>query len=162
LGLGEGKKDKSELYDFLLKQVKVIVAGTNEVDRRLFSVCSLLQDFVPFFDWVGFYLVDKAKAGQLVLGPFAGKPTDHLKIEFGKGICGQVAKSEETLVVQDVSKSGNYLSCAPEVKSEIVIPMFKNGKFAGELDIDSETLSPFDDKDRRFLEAVAKEISAVL
>jgi len=102
----------------------------------------LLVENVPHYDWVGFYLVDKAKK-ELVLGPFVGEPTEHVRIPFGRGICGQAAERRTTFVVQDVSKEGNYLACSPKVKSEIVIPLFKGGEIIGELDIDSHTLSPW-------------------
>lgn len=118
----------------------------------------MLIENVPHYDWVGFYLVDKAKK-ELVLGPFVGEPTEHIRIPFGRGICGQAAERRTTFVVQDVSKEGNYLACSPKVKSEIVIPLFKGGEIIGELDIDSHTLSPFTEEDRVFLEDVCKVVS---
>lgn len=155
------EKDKGRLYDFLLGRVEVILAKSAARDERLFSVCSLLRDFVPFIDWAGFYLADPEKPKELVLGPFVGKPTDHVRIQFGQGICGQAAETEQTFVVPDVSKETNYLSCSPDVKSEIVLPVMKDGKFVAELDIDSHTLAPFDDEDRKFLEKVSEFVAKV-
>ena len=96
---------------------------------------------------------------ELVLGPCVGTPTDHVKIPFGRGICGQAAEREETFIVQDVSKECNYLSCSISVKAEIVLPIFKDGRIVGELDIDSHRLSPFTDADRGFLEKVCKIVA---
>ena len=96
---------------------------------------------------------------ELLLGPFEGEPTEHVKISFSRGICGKAAEIKKTFVVQDVSKETNYLSCSPKVKSEIVVPIFKNGKIAGELDIDSHTPSPFTDEDKAFLEKICEMVS---
>jgi len=85
-----------------------------------------------------------------------------VRIPFGRGICGQAAERKETFVVQDVSKETNYLSCSPEVKSEIVVPIMKDGRVLGELDIDSHSLAPFTDEDREFLENICRLISEKL
>ncbi|MGC8611228.1 MAG: GAF domain-containing protein [Athalassotoga sp.] len=115
----------------------------------LLCICRYLYDNVPYYNWVGFYLVDGSRT--LKLGPYVGEPTIHTRIAFGEGICGQAAETMKNFVVQDVSKEQNYLSCSPSVKSEIVIPLIKHGKIIGELDIDSHYLSPFDKKDEEFL-----------
>jgi GAF domain-containing protein len=107
-------------------------------------------------------LVDKDRPRELVLGPFEGEPTEHVRIAFGKGICGQAASVKKTFVVQDVSKETNYLSCSSKVKSEIVIPIFRERKFVGELDVDSHVASPFTVKDEIFLTKIAKKVSALL
>ena len=88
-----------------------------------------------------------------------GDPTIHVRIEFGQGICGQAAEREETFVIQDVSKEENYLSCSVNVKSEIVVPIFKDGKVVGEIDIDSHQLAPFSEVDRVYLEKLAEQIA---
>jgi len=93
------------------------------------------------------------------LGPYIGKPTEHTKIPFGRGICGQAADRKETFIVQDVSKESNYLSCSPLVKSEIVVPIIKNNKVLGELDIDSHVIEPLTKEDIRFLEDVCNIIT---
>ena len=100
----------------------------------------MLKGKVEHYDWVGFYLVDETAAHQLVLGPFVGDLTDHVEIAFGQGVCGQAAEIGQTFVVQDVMAETNYLSCSDSVKSEIVVPIFKDGHLVGELDIDSHTL----------------------
>jgi GAF domain-containing protein len=91
---------------------------------------------------------------MLHLGPYAGDETEHTKIPYGKGICGQVAESHETFMVPDVRAQDNYIACSMKVKSEIVVPIMKAGKFVAQLDIDSHTANAFTDEDRAFLEAV--------
>ena len=96
---------------------------------------------------------------ELVLGPYVGAETEHVRIPFGKGICGQAAASGETIIIQDVTKVSNYLSCAPDVVSEIVVPIFSNGQIVGELDIDSHELGPFSWEDRDLLENICSALS---
>lgn len=114
------------------------------------QLCELLKKDVYHYDWVGFYILNQEKK-ELVLGPFAGKPTPHTHIAVGKGICGQVAASGETMIVQDVTQVENYISCGLEVQSEIVVPIMKSGKFVAEIDIDSHSPAPFSTDDHEFL-----------
>ena len=150
-------------FTTLLAAVRQIVAeeGTDR-DGKLHAICALLEREVPYYDWVGFYLVDPACERELVLGPFVGAPTEHTRIAFGQGICGQAADTEMTFVIQDVSQETNYLSCSPHVKSEIVVPIFKDGVVVGEIDIDSHALAPFTNADNAFLEEVATLVAALL
>ena len=127
-------------------------------DEKLLQICSLLKENVEHYDWVGFYFRNGAKE-ELVLGPYVGAPTDHTVIPFGKGICGQVAVSNQNFVVPDVQAQDNYIACSFTVKSEIVIPLFVDGKNIGQIDIDSNVLDPFTYSDERFLEFVNKEIA---
>ncbi len=149
-------------FEEIFEQIKKIIEGEFERDKKLLEICRVLKERVKHYDWVGFYLVDEEKENELFLGPYAGEPTEHVRIPFGKGICGQAAERKETFVVQDVSKETNYLSCSPEVKSEIVVPIMKEGKILGELDIDSHSLAPFTDGDREFLENICRLISEKL
>ena len=141
---------------------EIVIPEGRSRDEKLHAICALLERKVAHYDWVGFYLVDPARERELVLGPFVGAPTEHTHIAFGQGICGQAADTEMTFVVQDVSQETNYLSCSPHVKSEIVIPIFKDGAVAGEIDIDSHALAPFTDADNAFLEQVATLVAALL
>lgn len=147
---------------------EVIIRKTEEIinravsrDEKLFAICELLDDEVDVFDWIGFYLVDPGADRQLALGPYVGEPTEHTRIPFGKGICGQAAETLETLVVQDVSKEENYLACSIHVKAEIVAPILKDGEFVGELDIDSHTKHSITDEHREMLEEIC-DITAKL
>jgi GAF domain-containing protein len=98
---------------------------------------------------------------DLILGPYVGEPTRHTKISLGQGVCGMAAEKKQTLVVPDVSKVPNYLSCSPKVQSEIVVPIFKDAQIVGELDIDSHTPAAFTDQDRAFLEDVCEEVASL-
>lgn len=125
----------------------------NNPPELLLKVCQLLKQEVYHYDWVGFYILHSANH-ELILGPYVGKPTQHTHIPVGKGICGQVAESGETMVVQDVTQVENYISCGLEVQSEIVVPVLKNGQFVAELDIDSHSPAPFTEEDSVFLNKV--------
>jgi len=152
-------RDKGQMFSFLLDRVREIVGELSNTNAKLLAICKLLVANVPHYDWVGFYLVDQSGKRDLVLGPFVGEPTEHVRIPFGKGICGQAAERKATITIQDVSKETNYLSCGPKVRSEMVVPIFKNEEIVGELDIDSHTLSPFTEEDRKFLENICEIIS---
>lgn len=143
-------------------KVVEIVSNTNEtVENRLYDICKLLEANVNYYDWVGFYFRNGEKE-ELKLGPYIGEPTDHTIIPFGKGICGQVAVSNQNFVVPDVKAQDNYIACSITVKSEIVIPIFVNGENIGQIDIDSKTIDPFTEADEQFLEFVCKKVSEIL
>lgn len=127
-------------------------------DEKLLEICTFLKNSIDYYDWVGFYFRNGEKE-VLILGPYAGAPTEHSIIPFGKGICGQVAVSNQNFVVPDVKAQDNYIACSLSVKSEIVIPLFVNGKNIGQIDIDSSVLNPFTEDDERFLEFVNQEIA---
>lgn len=124
----------------------------------MLSTSQLLKSEISHYDWVGFYLLD-SQNNQLVLGPYTGAATDHTHIPVGKGICGQVAASKKTMVVQDVREQDNYLACSMDVQSEIVVPILKDGQFMAEIDIDSHAYAPFTMEDEQFLSAIAEKLS---
>ncbi len=149
-------------FDSLKKTIQEIVQQENRtVDHKLYQICDVLEQAIPHYDWVGFYFVNGDKE-ELKLGPYVGEPTDHTIIPFGKGICGQVAVSNENFVVPDVKAQDNYIACSITVKAEVVIPIFVNGKNIGQIDIDSKTADPFTEADERFLEFVCVEVSKLL
>nr|WP_299487645.1 GAF domain-containing protein [uncultured Allomuricauda sp.] len=143
------------------KVTTILSNNVESVENRLTELCKLLSDSVEYYDWVGFYFKNGDKE-ELKLGPYVGEPTDHTIIPFGKGICGQVAVSNENFVVPDVAAQDNYIACSITVKSEIVVPLFKNGENIGQIDIDSNTPDPFTEEDERFLEFVNQEVSQIL
>ncbi len=145
----------------LRPKILSIIHSNAEVSRRLQQICDLLQESVPYYDWVGFYFKNGNKE-ELKLGPYAGAPTDHTIIPFGKGICGQVALSNENFVVPDVKAQDNYIACSISVKAEIVVPLFVNGENIGQIDIDSNTPDPFTKEDENFLEFINKEVAKIL
>jgi GAF domain-containing protein len=149
-------------FDSLRHKVSTILANENEsAEQRMTEVCELLQTSLGYYDWVGFYFANEA-GKTLHLKAFAGEPTDHTVIPFGKGICGQVAVSNENFVVSDVKAQSNYIACSIYVKAEIVIPLFKDGKNIGQIDVDSHTEDPFSQEDERFLVWVNQMVSDIL
>ena len=142
-------------------QPKVIEITSNKVttrDEKLLKICALLETNIEYYTWVGFYFANH-ETKTLHLGPYVGAETDHTVIPFGKGICGQVAVSNENFVVPDVSAQDNYIACSFTVKSEIVVPLFVNGINIGQIDIDSNVLNPFTQADEKFLEFVNEEVA---
>lgn len=148
------------LKEKLLSRTRQIVAQNVTRNEKLFAVCELLADEVPTFNWVGFYLVADDAPNELVLGPFVGESTEHTRIPFGKGICGQVAVSHETFVSQDVHAEENYLACSIHVQSEIVVPILKNGEFVAQLDIDSHTRASITEEQVEVLEEICEILAA--
>lgn len=149
-------------FDQLESQVKAIIKKKiYNQNEKLQAICDLLQHHVPHYNWVGFYFAEP-ESQTLHLGPFAGKPTDHTVIPFGKGICGQVAVSNQNFIVPDVHAQDNYISCSLTVKSEIVIPLFVKGQNIGQIDIDSDTINAFTDQDEAFLVHINKLIGDYL
>ncbi len=149
-------------FDELLKRVTEIVENSGSAEAKLQAICEILRYSVPYYDWVGFYIEDSENPRTLYLGPYAGEPTEHSVIPFGRGICGRVAESGETLVIQDVTKEDNYLSCSVNVKSEIVLPIKRGGNFIAQLDIDSHAESPFSEADVEFLTKVCEAVEPLL
>lgn len=146
----------------LRPKITAIISNTDtSIDARLQGICKLLKESVPYYDWVGFYFKNGDKE-ELKLGPFAGEPTDHIIIPFGKGICGQVAVSNENFVVPDVQTQDNYIACSLNAKAEIVVPLFLNGENIGQIDIDSNTPDPFTNEDERLLEYTNVQVAKIL
>jgi len=143
------------------KVIEIVSKNDISIDNRLKEICELLQTSLNYYDWVGFYFANHEEK-TLHLKAYAGEETDHTVIPFGKGICGQVAVSNENFVVEDVADQDNYIACSISVKAEIVIPLFKDGKNVGQIDIDSNTANPFTEKDERFLEWVNEQVSSIL
>jgi L-methionine (R)-S-oxide reductase len=154
--------DKEKAFAELLPQLEQVIKGAAAREAKLQRVCDLLKAEVPYFDWVGFYITDPAKPDDLVLGPYNGAPTEHVRISVGTGICGRAAQTRRLFVVQDVSKETNYLACGPDVKAEIVLPILVGGGIWGELDIDSHTLSPFSSEDGEFLGKVCSLVAEMV
>ena len=140
------------------KVIEITTNSTTSRDEKLLKVCQLLEQNIEYYTWVGFYFANH-ETKTLHLGPYVGAETDHTVIPFGKGICGQVAVSNQNFVVPDVAAQDNYIACSFTVKSEIVVPLFVNGQNIGQIDIDSNVLDPFTEGDEKFLEFVNQEIA---
>lgn len=137
-----------------------IILSEKTTKEKQQAICDFLQSEISYYDWVGFYFKNGEKE-ELKLTEFTGEPTEHTIIPFGKGICGQVAISNENCIVQDVTEQENYISCGWKVKSEIVIPIFVNGKNIGQIDIDSHTVNPFSNDDTKLLEFICSKIATL-
>lgn len=148
--------DKKVIFERLLPMVEKASREIDDLDYFYHEVVKILDSNVPYYNWTGFYFMQD---GLLQLGPYIGRPTEHVKIKVGQGICGRAVAENSTIVVDDVTKEENYLACSIETKSEIVVPIRVGDEIVGEIDIDSDEKSAFDDDDRRFLEAVADIVS---
>ena len=142
---------------YILNAVDKLLLSANEKDSILLRICELLKSEVYHYDWVGFYILNK-ETQVLELGPYVGKPTDHTRIPVGKGVCGQVAASKQTMIVQDVSQMDNYIACSIDVQSEIVAPILMDGEFVAEIDIDSHSPAPFSNADQLLLEEIGEKV----
>ena len=142
----------------LKESVTAITESNTSVSEKRQAICDYLKQEIDYYHWVGFYFKNGDKA-ELKLAEFAGEPTQHTIIPFGKGICGQVAISNKNFVVPDVTAQDNYISCGFKVKSEIVIPIFVNGENVGQIDIDSHITNPFTEQDEQFLEFVCEKVA---
>ncbi len=146
-------------YSALFKNcIEIVNKHQSNKKVALGEICRLLNEKIDFYDWVGFYFLNEDKK-KLILFSFAGKPTEHEEIPVGKGICGQVAKTSKSLIVDDVSKEKNYILCDIDVKSEIVVPIFVDRKNIGQIDVDSKKLNAFDENDENFLKQINDLIS---
>jgi GAF domain-containing protein len=121
-----------------------------------------LHEKMTRYNWVGFYLVDPADPGVLLVGPFVGSFTPNVRIPLNTGLCGAAATSGQTVVVDDVSTDPRYLAGSPMVNSEIVVPIFVENKLAGELDIESYFASAFNKAEQDFVEACATVVGKYL
>ncbi|UKJ06355.1 GAF domain-containing protein [Solitalea lacus] len=147
-------KDKTIQYQSLLPQIEGLLNGEDDLIANLANVSAALKQTFNFF-WVGFYLV---KDQELVLGPFQG-PIACTRISFGKGVCGTAWKQQEIIIVDNVDEFPGHIACSSLSKSEIVVPVRKNGIIVAVLDIDSDEQAQFDETDARFLEQIVKLIN---
>src|SRR5215469_14689509 len=137
-------------------EIDSLAASSITAQEFMSAMVELLHKRMLKYNWVGFYMLDEgSKPPVLVLGPFQGAMTPHTRIPLHQGICGAAASTGKTVVVDDVAKDPRYLACSLETKSEIVAPVFKRGKVAGELDIDSHFASAFSAEDQEFVEYCA-------
>lgn len=153
--------DKATAYRELVAEIESVVAGETSRTARYATTVSLLKAaFGERFFWCGFYEVDPAKAGELVVGPYQGT-LGCLRIPFGKGVCGACAASRETIIVPDVHAFPGHIACDSRSNSEIVAPVFdRAGALVAVLDVDSTAFASFDDIDAQGLEAVCRAMMA--
>lgn len=140
---------REERYREVLPQIRAVLAGESDEIANLANVAAILKEAFGFF-WVGFYL---NKGGELVLGPFQG-PLACTRIPFHKGVCGAAATRQETMLVPDVEQFPGHIACSSASRSEIVVPLVRDGQTAMVLDVDSDQLNDFSEVDKTWLEAV--------
>jgi L-methionine (R)-S-oxide reductase len=149
----------------LAKEISALAGAADTAEDLMSVVVGRLKERLPHFDWVGFYMIDKAGDGEgplLVLGPYVGAITPHTRIPLNQGICGAAASTGRTVIVDDVNADPRYLACSLETKSEIVVPIFVKGEVVGELDIDSHTPAAFTADDRQLVEHCARLVGVCL
>lgn len=142
------KETREKNYELVIDQLKALIQDEKNVIANMANASALLNQFLEHINWVGFYMLEEQ---ELVLGPFQGLPAC-IRIPLGRGVCGAAAQSKETLVVNDVHQFPGHIACDAASNSEIVVPMIKNGKVIGVLDIDSPDLARFDEIDQHYLE----------
>ena len=142
----------------LLEEIRAVCRNQARAEDKITQVCRMLHE-VDGYDWVGFYRVDPDHTERLVLGSHLGADTPYKELTYGKGVCGQVAERQTTIVVDNVADELNYLAFDPDMKSEIVLPLFRQGRLAGMLDLVSLTEARFGERDRLFLEEVCLQMT---
>ncbi|MBG9590005.1 GAF domain-containing protein [Cytobacillus firmus] len=152
------KGTREENYQLLIKQLSALLEGETNSIANLSNASALLNQFLERTNWVGFYLMEE---GELVLGPFQGLPAC-VRIPLGKGVCGTAAEQMETVRVEDVHQFPGHIACDAASKSEIVIPLVKEGKLLGVLDIDSPEKNRFDELDQKYLEDFSEVLVSFL
>lgn len=146
---------KPDLYRELLQAADALTADEPDGVANMANVAALLGDFLPDCNWTGFY---RMVGGELVLGPFTGRPAC-IRIPLGVGVCGAAAKSGETQLVEDVHAFPGHIACDARSRSELVVPVIRDGKVVGVIDLDSPELARFDAEDRAGIETLAALLS---
>ncbi|MFT7034544.1 MAG: L-methionine (R)-S-oxide reductase [Cyclobacteriaceae bacterium] len=147
--------DRQTKYETLLPQIEALITDEDDLTANLANISAALKQTFDFL-WIGFYQV---KNNELVLGPFQG-PIACTRIQKGKGVCGTAWKKGEIIIVEDVDQFPGHIACSGESKSEIVVPVFKDGEVSLILDIDSDQLSAFDQTDAEWLQRLAELIGS--
>lgn len=148
---------KGEKYHSLMPQIEALIHAETDLIANLANTSAVLKQSMDFF-WVGFYI---KKGNELVLGPFQG-PIACTRIGLDKGVCGAAFTQQKTIIVEDVDKFPGHIACSSDSKSEIVVPIIKNGEVVMVLDVDSDKLADFDHEDKTYLERLANVIASTL
>jgi L-methionine (R)-S-oxide reductase len=156
----------TQIRDQLAADLKLMARSAPSVEDLMTDIVGRLQQHLPHYNWVGFYMIEKSLLPGvdpvLVLGPYVGAPTQHTRIPLNEGICGAAVTTGNTVVVDDVNSDPRYLACSLETKSEIVVPVRVHSEIVGELDIDSHEPAAFGDEDRTFCELCARLVGEYL
>lgn len=146
---------RETVFQEIVRDLRECAARAADLAALQQFTVELIAARLPHYNWVGFYMLDPIDPAMLVLGPFRGTPTPHVRIPVSEGICGAAVAQGESILVDDVHADPRYLACSLETRSEIVVPIRANGRVAGEIDIDSHTPAAFGCGDRAFLEECA-------
>jgi len=146
----------------LLQELQTFAATAPTAQPLMERMASRLHEKMTRYNWVGFYLVDPADAGYLIVGPYVGSFTPNARIPLTTGLCGAAASTGKVVVVQDVTADPRYLPGSSLVKSEMVVPLFANKKLAGELDVESYFADTFPKSEQEFVEACAAIVATHL
>ncbi|MBO5764547.1 MAG: GAF domain-containing protein [Bacteroidales bacterium] len=149
---------KEEIYKEIIPQIEAILNGETDLIANTSNFCAMLKEAFDFW-WVGFYFVKQTRdSQQLVLGPFQG-PLACTRINYGKGVCGTAWKQKQTIIVPNVDEFPGHIACSSLSKSEIVVPVIRNGEVVAVLDIDSKELNTFSFTDKEYLEDILGKIN---
>src|ERR1700733_6832652 len=142
-------------FDQILSEVSTFAESAKDLASLQNFIVEIIPQRLPYYNWTGFYMLDPNDSEMLVLGPFRGAPTEHVRIPVTQGICGAAVAQDSTVIIDDVHSDPRYLACSLETKSEIVVPIRAHGTVVGEIDIDSHDLAAFTAHDSEFLEQCA-------
>ncbi len=154
----DSAQPKPALYRELADAARALTDGEPDAMANMANLAALIWQFVPQLNWAGFYRVVD---GALVLGPFIGKPAC-IRIAFGQGVCGTAASTGETQLVRDVLAFAGHIACDGESRSELVVPVVRDGAVIAVIDLDSPDLARFDEEDAAGIEALAASIAAAI
>ena len=146
----------------ILAEVAVFAKSTTDLAALQDFIVEIIPQRLPYYNWAGFYMLDPNDSEMLVLGPYRGAPTEHVRIPVTQGICGAAVAQNATVIIGDVNSDPRYLACSLETKSEIVVPIRANGAVVGEIDIDSHDLGAFTTEDSEFLEQCATIVGSFI
>ncbi len=141
-----------DCYGVTMTRVRAIASADGAAAERVQAAMELVHDRHDLYDWIGVYVL---RGDVLQLGPYAGEPTEHTSIPVGRGVCGTAVAENQNQIVHDVRELANYISCSPEVLSEIVVLIRDGGTVLGQIDVDSDTVGAFDEEDEFFLTELA-------
>ena len=150
-----GQAGKAQLYDDLLSAADALTDGESDGIANMANIAALLNDFLPDLNWAGFYRMGN---GELVLGPFIGRPAC-IRIAVGQGVCGAAAATRETQLVADVHAFPGHIACDADTRSELVVPVVRNGQVVAVIDLDSPLAARFDADDADGVERLASRIA---
>lgn len=161
-GTAHNKNMPENIFEQILSEVNAHANFASDLQALQNFIVAIIAQHLPYYNWTGFYMLDPDNPEMLVLGPFRGAPTEHVRIPVSEGICGAAVAQNDTVIVDDVNSDPRYLACSLETRSEIVVPIRVNGSVVGEIDIDSHDLAAFSSQDKVFLEQCAAIVSGFI